>query len=416
MSEGVPEGWKEYMLGRVCEVVGGGTPERHTAKYWNGDICWASPTEITALRTRYIADTKEKITKLGLENSSAKLHPVGTVLMTSRASIGFAAINTVPMATNQGFQSLRCKEQADNEFIYQWIIGNHPVLERLSSGSTFAEISSTNVRTVPVLLPPLPEQQKIASILTSVDAVIEKTEAQINKLQDLKKGMMQELLTKGIGHTEFKDSPVGRIPRVWGAAPMTAVSIKGSQNGPYKKKQFYGQGIEMVHMTEIFGNEIILSGGMQKVQLNHPKEDDYLLDEGDLLFARRSLVLEGAGKCSIVGKLSQPASFESSIIRIKPNITKIHPLFAYYYISSPLGRLQMMKFARQVAVSGITGSDLMEYKLPVPSIKEQKYIAYSIKTIDNNVSKKAQALNKVKNLKKALMQDLLTGKVRVKVD
>jgi len=150
MSKGAPEGWRVYQLGQVCDVVGGGTPERSNLNYWNGEICWVSPTEITALTKRYVSDTKEKITELGLRNSSAKLHSAGTVLMTSRASIGFPAINTVPMATNQGFQSLRCRETTYNEFIYQWVIANRAALERLSSGSTFSEISSTNVKKISV--------------------------------------------------------------------------------------------------------------------------------------------------------------------------------------------------------------------------------------------------------------------------
>ncbi|WJJ94240.1 restriction endonuclease subunit S [Neopusillimonas aromaticivorans] len=116
--------------------------------------------------------------------------------------------------------SLRCKRGTLAEYLYYYIDSIRPELERISAGSTFSEIPSSSVKKLEITLPPLPEQQKIATILSSVDDVIEKTRAQIDKLKDLKTGMMQELLTQGIGHTEFKDSPVGRIPASWYVAKI----------------------------------------------------------------------------------------------------------------------------------------------------------------------------------------------------
>ena len=106
MSSVVPEGWSMYALGELGQVVGGGTPPSETLSYWGGSVMWATPAEITKLKSRYINKTLRTITKEGLQKSSAKLHPKGTILLTSRASIGYPAINSVPMATNQGFQSL----------------------------------------------------------------------------------------------------------------------------------------------------------------------------------------------------------------------------------------------------------------------------------------------------------------------
>lgn len=212
----IPTGWKKVSLGDLVTVAGGGTPSRNDTESWGGNIPWATPTEITKLKTNFITRTKEYITDHGLRSSSAKLHPVGTLLMTSRASIGYCAINTVPMCTNQGFQSLLPKEgKVDTLFLLNLITLNRSELELLSSGSTFQEISPSNVRKLHLIVPTLGEQKKIAEILTSVDKVIELTEIEIEKLKNLKKGMMQDLLTKGIGHTKFKDSPIGKIPESW---------------------------------------------------------------------------------------------------------------------------------------------------------------------------------------------------------
>jgi type I restriction enzyme S subunit len=256
MSNLVSDGWLNHHLADICNVVGGGTPERVKSEYWGGDIPWASPTEITSLTTRYLSKTKENITQIGLNKSSAKLHPAGTVLMTSRASIGYVAINTIPMTTNQGFQSLQCKDDVNNEFLYQYITWLRPEIEKLSAGSTFAEISSTNVKKIRVTIPSLPEQQKIATILTSVDDVIEKTQAQIDKLKDLKTGMMQELLTKGIGHTKFKDSPVGRIPVEWGIVRFKEVFTNYKYGPRFSSKDYNENG----NVKTIRGTDVSLNG------------------------------------------------------------------------------------------------------------------------------------------------------------
>ena len=191
----IPKNWGVKKLEEVGQIIGGGTPASENENYWGGEIQWATPREITKLNGRYIEKTERTLTKKGLEESSAKLHPKGTVLLTSRASIGFPAINTVPMATNQGFQSLRPNERLDTEFGYQILLHSRQKLERLSAGSTFLEISSKEVKKFKLSIPPLPEQKKIASILTSMDKNIEDKQRKLHQNQFLKKSLMQDLLT-----------------------------------------------------------------------------------------------------------------------------------------------------------------------------------------------------------------------------
>ena len=191
----IPDGWENTDLNSISDVVGGGTPSTDEPEFWNGDIPWATPAEITKLQVRYIDQTQRNITSLGLQKSSARLHPEGTLLLTSRASIGYPAINRRPMATNQGFQSLRPHENVDVEFLYQLMVHNRVRLERRASGSTFLEISSANIKSFRILLPPLPEQKKIASILTSIDETIEDKRNKLLQTESLKKSLMQDLLT-----------------------------------------------------------------------------------------------------------------------------------------------------------------------------------------------------------------------------
>ena len=191
----IPKNWGVKKLEEVGQIIGGGTPASENENYWGGEIQWATPKEITRLNGRYIEKTERTLTKKGLEESSAKLHPKGTIFLTSRASIGFPAINTVPMATNQGFQSLQPNKRLDTEFGYQILLHNRQKLERLSAGSTFLEISSKEVKKFKLSIPPLPEQKKIASILTSMDKNIEDKWRKLHKIRSLKKSLMQDLLT-----------------------------------------------------------------------------------------------------------------------------------------------------------------------------------------------------------------------------
>src|SRR5690606_35243779 len=157
------------------------------------------------------------------------------------------------------------------------------------------------------------------------------------------------------------------------------------RNGIYKSKEFHGRGSKIVNMGELFAFPRLGDVQMKRVELNDKERAKTLLREGDLLFARRSLTAEGAGKCSIVKEIREETTFESSIIRARPSRQKADSDFLYYYFSSPYGRYLLGSILRQVAVAGITGSDLMELVLKVPSLLEQKSIASVLSSLDDKI-------------------------------
>lgn len=164
--------WPTMALAEIAEVVGGSTPKTGTPEYWNGDIPWVTPADLSRLDGHYIGDTPRKITESGLSSSGARILPVGSVLLSSRAPIGHVAITTVPMATNQGFKSLiPDSRQADAKYLYWWLYSNKTYLQGLGNGATFKEVSKATVGKVRVPLPPLPEQRRIAAILDQTDAL-----------------------------------------------------------------------------------------------------------------------------------------------------------------------------------------------------------------------------------------------------
>lgn len=191
----LPEEWMAMTLADAATVVGGGTPSKNQSTYWNGDVPWATPTDITGLGGRFISETAASITEAGLASSSATLLPPNSLLMTTRATIGACAINRGRMATNQGFQSLVPNQTCVVDFLYYFVQYHRRRLERLAAGSTFLEVSNRTVREFRVHLPHVSEQHRIASVLSSMDDAIEITMRLIDGLQLVKRGLLASLLT-----------------------------------------------------------------------------------------------------------------------------------------------------------------------------------------------------------------------------
>ena len=157
------------------------------------------------------------------------------------------------------------------------------------------------------------------------------------------------------------------------------------RNGIYKKQEFHGRGVKIVNMGELFANPRLRDVHMRRVELSVSEQHRFGVQEGDLLFARRSLVAEGAGKCSVVLETNEPTAFESSIIRARPDPTKADSLFLYYYFKSPTGAHALYTIRRQVAVAGITGADLAYLPVAAPALPVQRAIAHVLGTLDDKI-------------------------------
>ena len=185
--------WKSTKIGEIADIVGGGTPRTEVEEYWDGEIKWFTPSEIG--KTKYIFDSKRHITDKGLKNSSAKLLPKDTILLSSRATVGEISIALTECSTNQGFQSLITKNNVDNDFIYYLISTIKNEFLRRSSGSTFLEISKNEIKRIPINIPELSEQNKISNLFSAIDNKIEMLEKKHQYYQDFKKYLMQRIFS-----------------------------------------------------------------------------------------------------------------------------------------------------------------------------------------------------------------------------
>jgi type I restriction enzyme S subunit len=167
----LPRGWLWEKIGSVCQVYGGGTPRRKIDRYFRGSIPWATPADVTALKSLEIWDTATKITEEAISKSAARLLAPGCVLLTSRATIGFTAINPVPMCTNQGFANLDCGPRVLNYYLAYYLSSIKETLLNRAGGSIYREISKSTLKEIEIPLPPLPVQERIVEILQKADEI-----------------------------------------------------------------------------------------------------------------------------------------------------------------------------------------------------------------------------------------------------
>jgi len=266
-------------------------------------------------------------------------------------------------------------------------------------------------------LPPLPEQRRIAEILSTVDDAIQKVDAAITKTERLKKGLLHELLTKGIGHKEFKDTEIGRIPKEWEVVRLREV-ISLYQNGiwgedPVPLQKSY----PVIRSTEITHDGKLDLSTVAYRRIPDEKVAKYKLQDGDILMVASS------GSANLIGRVTlfkQPEDnkiylFSNFMIRIRPR--DIDPHFLYYFLSSP--RYYHFLRSLQQTSTGLRNlpkKDFLRLKIPLPPLPEQRRIAEILSTVDQKLDLLKRRKEKLIRIKKGLMNDLLTGKRRVKLN
>jgi type I restriction enzyme, S subunit len=333
-------------------------------------------------------------------------HEHETIAITCRGAT-CGTVNLIPSKSYVTGNAM-CLDSLNDEtialkYLYYALSFRH--LSDVISGSAQPQITREGLSNVLFPLPPLPEQQKIASILTSVVTVIEKTEAQINKLKDLKKAMMQELLTKGIGHTEFKDSPVGRIPKGWEVKKLIEIcKVRQGLQIPISDR-FKSDGKDRY----IYLTVSLVNSGFEerrKEYIQSPKKN-VTLGDGEILLARTGAV----------GKVIHGIKcvFHNNFFAINFEHRTIDKGFFIQYLTSEDTQTMIRKLAGTTTIPDLNHGDFYSLLIGIPPLSEQQEITFILISIDKHIKENELKNSHTKSLKKALMQDLLTGKVRVAV-
>ncbi|EMN7203383.1 restriction endonuclease subunit S [Vibrio parahaemolyticus] len=429
MSNLVPEGWSLRNLGSTLDVlIAGQSPNR---KEFSARLGAYGILKTTAIDWgRFYPQHNQEVLddfKPNLKHEVA----VDDILITKAGPahrVGVVAhVKSTPskILVSGKMTLMRVKQGYVSSFI-AYALSTEYSQKPLKESTTGMASSQTNfthdtLKEIPIVVPNSKnEQKKIAAILTSVDDVIEKTQAQIDKLKELKTGMMQELLTSGVGvdgkpHTEFKDSPVGPIPKGWEVAKLDEVAV--IQTGAAKSSKLTGDLVELPYLrvANVQDGYLDLSE-IKTIKVPKSKSERFLLRENDVL-VNEGGDFDKLGRGSIWSGQISPCAHQNHVFVVRTNTNKLNPNFFNHLSGSEHGKKYYMGCAKQTTnLASINSSQLKQFPVLLPSLEEQVVICQVLNSIDENISKKQAKLAQNRDLKKALMQDLLTGKVRVKVE
>ena len=377
--------WKEYKLSDIAYIVGGGTPDTTKEEYWNGEIQWFTPTEI---KTNYVSKSQRTISKLGLNNSSAKLLPKGTILLTSRATIGDAAIALEECSTNQGFQSLLVKNGNNNIFVLNWIITMRNYLIKKAKGSTFLEISKSEIENISIPIPTILEQNKIASFLSLLDDRISTQSQIIESLETLIKRLSKKLLSQKL---RFKDDN-GNDFHDWEMHKLSDICLFYSGGTPQStNKSYYNGSIPFIRSgeinsdkTELFISEAGLTNSSAKT-----------INQGDLLIA-----LYGATSGEIaISKMK--GAINQAILCVKTTQNKEFLKFLW-----KMHKEQILLSFLQGGQGNLSAEIIKNLNFFFPKIEEQDKIATLLSVIEYKLTVEQKLLSEYQKQKTYLLNQM----------
>jgi type I restriction enzyme S subunit len=392
-------------------VVGGGTPSTRIPAYWEGPIPWFTPAEIAEDGAGIVSTSLRTISEQGLRQSAANLLPAGTVLVTSRASIGHCAIAGRPVATNQGFTSLIPDDRRSTQFLYYWVQQKQPTLVSKAAGSTFLEISASKVADIDIATPSLDEQARIGSILGDADEHIAALERMIVKKEAIKQGMMQQLLTGKTrlpGFTEpWREVRLGDHVTYVRSVPLSRAQLDDSSP------------VRCLHYGDIHTHPDVFLPAADSVM---PRASALLsrsagrLQVGDVVFADASEDVDGVGKSVEIASIPADgvvAGLHTIAARFDKDV--LTDGFKAYLQFVPTFRAKLVSVASGTKVLATTRSYISGVDVPLPGTDEQRAIARVLTDADDELDALRARLAKARAVKQGMMQQLLTGRVRLPV-
>jgi type I restriction enzyme, S subunit len=415
-SLNIPLDWEIELLDNVAKRGSGHTPNTKISEYYNGGIKWISLNDTKKLDEVYISDTAREISQEGLDNSSAIVYPKGTVVLSRDATIGKSAILTTNMAVSQSLMAWQCGDKLNNHYLYYFLQSQKQLLNAVANGTTLKTIGYPFFRKLKIILPSISEQEKISSILLNLDEILWKYDEYIAQTKCLKKGLMQTLLTKGIGHKKFKKvnwlfGKEIEIPDEWEIKKIGELfKLKSGSTPSRQTPEYFDGSIPWITSTDL--NRTKITHTLEKITSNAVKQTNLkLLPKGTFLIATYGLEAAGTrGKCGIT---EMESTCNQACMAFLPS-TEITPNFLFYFYLH-FGEKIVFSIAQGTKQQNLYSDTIKKVSMLKPSITEQNLIVSILSSVDNKISKLESKKKFAELIKKGLMQKLLTGQIRVKV-
>ena len=389
--------WRECTLADVAFVVGGGTPSRAVPKFWNGSIPWATPGDITSCQTNTLITTKEHISQSGLRASAAKPVPPGSVLMTSRATVGECRLAGTWVCTNQGFKNLVPKEGVDGRFLmYQMQFRRHQY-ENLGIGTTFLEVSKKDTENFVLHLPPTSdEQRRIADLLSAVDEQIQLLDAEAAKESMRALALLQALLPAGFA---VENPPKNRLmDALWGieAGKSFMCSDMPAPEGAW--------GVLKVSAVRPEGFVSSENKQVEDLSLVNPQ---YEVAGGDLLMTRANTPELVGAACYVVAPQRRLLLCDKTLrLRPKPEVL---PQYLWLWLQTPVARRHVEAHATgtSAGMKNISQAAIRSLPLTMPAPDKQAALVRPIAALYEHIRYLRTSSSKMRKLKSGLSARLL---------
>lgn len=398
----VPSDWDVSFLDRVAKRGSGHTPDKAHPEYWGGPIKWVSLQDSDRLDHLFITDTSERITQADLANSSARLHPAGTVVLSRDAGVGKSAIMAEDMAVSQHFMAWTCGDRPNNLFLYYLLRSWKKEFERIAMGNTIKTIGLPYFQCLSIPIPNRQEQNAIATALSDADALIESLEQLIAKKRQIQQGAMQELLTgkrRLPGFTE--EWSVRRLddPGTW----------KGGMTPSMANPKYWSPGtVPWVSSGDVRSSR--LSSTAQSVSsLAVRHGTTVLVPPGAILIVTRSGIL----------RKHLPVAMAMVEMAINQDLKALLPgagVLSEYLLHSLIahGDVVLSRCLKSgTTVESVEFSWLKAFRIGLPKQTEQSAIAEILTAMDDEIIALESRLSKARDLKQGMMQELLTGRIRL---
>jgi len=401
VKDAAQSGWETKTLGEVAAIVNGGTPKSKVAEYWGGGVQWLTPKDMGQMDGREIAATPRTITDAGLAGSSARLAPAGSVILSTRAPIGHLAMNTVPMAFNQGCRGVVPSEKLDPIYLFHFLDMSRELLNDLGTGTTFKELSSSNLKSVKIPLPPLEEQQRIVAVLD--EAFEGLARARVHAEANLQNA--RALIEAGLG-TAF--NPVTAKLNGWDLSDLS--SMAKLSYGYTTKANSEPNGPKFLRITDIQDGTV----DWDNVPFCSTPPDDYeryRVKSGDILFARTGAT---TGKSYLMTDEIEAVA-ASYLIRLRLASMALKPEYLALFFQSDVYWETIRAGISGSTQGGFNASKLGELVVPVPPLAIQDVVISRLEEIQDQAARLTSTyfvkLQDLDDLRQSLLQKAFAGEL-----
>ncbi|MDG4476961.1 restriction endonuclease subunit S [Thiovibrio frasassiensis] len=388
--------WATATIGEVCEVVSGATPKTGTPAFWDGDVPWVTPKDLSDNVQKYLTDTPRKITTAGLRSCSAKMLPADSVLFSSRAPIGLVAINKIPVCTNQGFKNMVPRNGIlSPDYLYWWLDIHREDVQRLGRGATFKEVSKKIVEDIQIPLPPLAEQKRIAVILDAADGLRAKRRESLAQLDTLLQSTFLDMFgdpvtnPKGWRVVDFKEVGTSRLGKM-----LDKGKEAGNCQFPY-----------LANFNVQWGRFVL--DDLRRMDFTEKDRKEFELKDGDLL------VCEGGevGRTAIWRGEMKDVYFQKALHRVRLNPSKSVPEYVQQCMWFMAKNGGFRDFTNSATIAHLTGVKLKTVPFPQPPLDLQHRFATIVESIEQQKARLRSHLAELDTLFASLQQRAFNGEL-----